>query len=436
LTVVGALGACLALALAGCSGSSDDEATTTPSPLGDKATATVEAAELPGVTGTFASTPEITFPLKPGFESPTPTPTETETEAATDETTDGTEATDEAASDTADPSASETEEVSAYIDPPSTLQVTTALPSEGDGTVVKENYMVAADMIAYKWGFLEPVYSTYYSSPEVLPIRSDASYPILGQILIGQTIGSRIVAVVPPTASAINTAIGAEAGDTIVLVFDIYEQYPSDIQAQADAVPTGTKTTAQVEGALGGPATITVPGGSEPPEKITTTVIATGSGAPIADGDLILYHYAAIDWNGDDGGSSWVDGWGPATATVSSNPYYDGTVNVYTGLIGVTVGSRVVVEAPAKAGAYAGEAVVMDIIAVVKRPVMEVPEESASAEATEDATEDADAAEEETATEEPEATEDADGTETPADSEEPSDADTADQEEPAASPDQ
>jgi peptidylprolyl isomerase len=143
-------------------------------------------------------------------------------------------------------------------------------------------------------------------------------------------------------------------------------------------VKTDAKTGPVVTGALGAAAKITVPGSAKAPEKVTTTVLATGKGNPIADGDTLVYNYAAVDWNGDDGGSTWVAKRGPASILVSS-VNGDGTVTAFSGLVGVPLGSRVLVELPAKKNAYAAEAIVMDLIAVAPNSLAPAPSASASA---------------------------------------------------------
>jgi peptidylprolyl isomerase len=275
------------------------------------------------------------------------------------------------------------------VDPPKTIQVVEL--TKGDGEEVKQGDVVSVTVVSWKWGSTEPLsYSTSTTKqPMVFPVKAGDITAPLAKAVNDQKLGTRVMAVLPPAEGSLGSALGAEAGDTVVVVMDILEKWAKDAEADPKAKPTGVKTGPVVTGDLGGPATVTVPGGIAAPDKVETQVIAEGSGPKVADGDTIVYNYAAVDWTGGDGGSSWKDGNGPASITVQSNPYGDGSeVTAFSGLAGIPVGSRVLVTLPGKENSYLAEAVVIDIIAVAK-PVPgadktePTPSPEASAEATE-----------------------------------------------------
>jgi peptidylprolyl isomerase len=335
--------------LTGCSGGGDSAAS--PTPLGPKASTSVKLDTLPGVTGEEGKLPTITYPLKPGESSPPPSPTDPPSP---------TESTDP--SDTASPSATP----SPYLDPPTSLQVKTL--KEGTGEVVKAGDVLSIAFAGWTWGSTEPLgYSTYTAGdPLVFALINEGVLVPLARATVGQKLGSRVMAVIPPSTGSLNTALGAEASQTLVAVIDIYERWPKSLQADPKATPTGAKTGPVITGALGGPATVAVPGGITPPEKVTTEVVAKGTGQVVADGDTVLYQYAAVDWTGGDGGSSWVQDVGPVSTVVQADMYGTGQVNAFSGLVGVPVGSRVLVTTPAKEKSYLAEAVVIDVVAIAK----------------------------------------------------------------------
>jgi peptidylprolyl isomerase len=399
-----------AVFLAGCSGNSDSSSS--PSPLA-KAGVTVDESALPTLTGAYGEAPTIAFPLLPGKSSPSPTPLEdeattqdpsaaasetpadtaSETPAAASETPADptTEATTEATTDpTTDPTTEASEEPSAepsegddavspspspspepiYIDPPTSLQAQVQPGMEGEDEPVKADNLVSVDIIVWEWGEVEPVVSlnTFTSGvPLVMPVRSDNPILVgLSRVIVGQNVGSRVLGVIPPSQGSLAAQLGLDEGATLVVAVDIREQFSKDLQAQADAKPTGAQIGPKISGPLGGAPTISVPADVPEPTDISTTVIATGAGPAVEDHQQILVHYAAVDWAGKADGDTWKDGRGPVAITVTADPYGDGsTLEAFSGLVGIPVGSRVLILTPGKEGSYLAEAVVLDIIAVV-----------------------------------------------------------------------
>jgi len=349
------------LALAGCSGNPAPAPSATP--LGDKTGMSVKAEEMPQVQAEEGLTPTVTYPLKEGAESPTPTPPEDEAPIAPPEE-----------GDEAPPEESPTPEPpSPYIDPPTSLQVQVQ-GDEGDGDVVGENDLVSVAFVAWSWGETEPLggFNSWGTRQTmVFPLGTQGPVLALSRVVVGQKVGSKLLAVVPPGLAELNTTLGAEAGTTSVIYMELIEKFAKDLQAQDDAKPTDETVGPQIDGALGHEAKVSVPGGVEPPEEFTVQVLATGTGDEVAAGDQVLVHYAAVDWNGVDGGSTWQDGQGPTPIVVPSDA--GETVTVFAGLVGLPVGSRVLVTTPAKERAFAAQAVVIDLVAL-PAPVPGLPE--------------------------------------------------------------
>lgn len=91
---------------------------------------------------------------------------------------------------------------------PSDLVVQTL--KKGDGPVVEADSVVRAHVLAVSWDDKEKLSSTWETQPQSIPLTGD---PVLEDVLVGQTVGSQVMAVVP-----------AELGGTeqaTVFVFDI-----------------------------------------------------------------------------------------------------------------------------------------------------------------------------------------------------------------------
>ena len=340
------------VALSGCS--SPNNSTATDEKLGGKAELTVSADQMPGIIGERGQLPQITYPLLPGKSSPSPSPEPTE-EATPEDTEEATpEATEEA-----------TPAPSPYITPPTDLQVMAVGP-EGSGDVVGPDDIVSVSFIAWTWGETEPLYmqNTFYTyQPFVFSLQTDYVIGVLSQIVVGQHLGSRVVAVVPPALAELNVNLGGEAGTTTVVMMDIEEKWPQSIEGQADATPTGVQTGPQIHGALGQEASLTIPGSAPAPEEFTVEVVATGTGPRVAIGNTVLCHYAGLNWNGVTAGSTWQADHGPIAITVPDNTIEE--ITVWAGLVDLPVGSRVLVTVPAKEGANPAGAVVIDLVALV-----------------------------------------------------------------------
>jgi hypothetical protein len=92
--------------------------------------------------------------------------------------------------------------------PPSDVVVQTL--KKGDGPVVEADSTVRAHVLAVSWDDQEQLSSTWETQAQSIPLTGD---PLLEEVLVGQTVGSQVMAVVP-----------AEQGGTeqaTIFVFDI-----------------------------------------------------------------------------------------------------------------------------------------------------------------------------------------------------------------------
>jgi peptidylprolyl isomerase len=172
--------------------------------------------------------------------------------------------------------------------------------------------------------------------------------PGLETALIGQKMGSRVLAVIPPK-EGFGTRGDAQAGikgtDTLVFVVDMIKDFAGNASATGQQVSNGGSGLPTVTaGAAGTAPAIKVPSGN-PPANLTTKVLVKGTGPVVAPGDTVVVQYTGAIWrNGFVFDSSWKRSQ-PFGFTIAASPSqvipgWD------KGLAGQTVGSRVMLVIP------------------------------------------------------------------------------------------
>ena len=171
--------------------------------------------------------------------------------------------------------------------------------------------------------------------------------PGLETALIGQKMGSRVLAVIPPK-DGFGTSGDAQAGikgtDTLVFVVDMIKDFAGNAAATGRQVSHGGGKLPTVTAAAGSAPAIKMPGG-KPPASLTTQTLIKGTGPTVADGDTVVVQYVGAIWrNGYQFDSSWKRSQ-PFGFTIGASPSqvipgWD------RGLAGQTVGSRVMLVIP------------------------------------------------------------------------------------------
>ncbi len=232
--------------------------------------------------------------------------------------------------------------------------------SEGDGVVVEAGDLLLANYLGQVWD--GEVFDNSYDRGEPAAFPIGAGYVVTGwdQGLVGQKVGSRVLLSLPPSlgyGATGNPNAGIEGTDTIVFVVDIVDTFGASAAGEADATP-GDALPAdgpQVTGALGEPATLTLPEGAAAPTEQGLVHLGTGSGAAVADGDQVVVHYAIESFDENEGYSSWTNGTPEQLPVSAGSPLEE--------LVGVPVGSRVLITVPEATG-QAAFVIVMDVIAI------------------------------------------------------------------------
>jgi peptidylprolyl isomerase len=250
-------------------------------------------------------------------------------------------------------------------DPPPSLQ--RVILSEGTGPVTKSGDWLITNYQGQIWN--GDVFDNSYDrgSTSAFQIGVGKVVPGWDVGLVGVPVGSRVMLSLPPAdgyGSAGNSSAGISGTDTLVFVVDIVQAIGANAGGEKDAeVQPAPDNAPQVSGDLGGPATVSVPAGTPEPTSPTVTVLAMGTGDPVQLGQ-VLVQYAAVTWTGEDAGSTWSTdssaGGGPQELPVA-------TGGPFEGLVGVPLGSRVLVQIPAQSDPSTGSsqpaiAAVVDVL--------------------------------------------------------------------------
>ena len=171
--------------------------------------------------------------------------------------------------------------------------------------------------------------------------------PGLEKALIGQKIGSRVLAVIPPKqafGTSGNPQAGIKGTDTLVFVVDLIKSFAANASASGQQVSSGGGSLPKVTATTGGAPKIKMPS-SQPPTKLVTKTLVKGSGQVIANGQTVVVQYVGAIWRtGTVFDASWTRQQ-PFGFTIAASPSQV-IPGWNKGLVGQTVGSRVMLVIP------------------------------------------------------------------------------------------
>ncbi len=219
----------------------------------------------------------------------------------------------------------------AYVGTEETFKVI----SQGDGPVVAEGQRVTLDYVAYSGADGSELDSTFGKAPQAVTASHTTLTTALADALVGQTVGSRVMVAGDQTQ--------AQTAAWVIFIFDI---------KSAETIPTSASGTAQTP--KPGFPTVTVENGvpkigtptGTPPSTLSTEVLIKGNGPVVASGQTVTMQYTGVIWaSGKEFDSSWSGD--PVDFPIGSGQVIPGFDE---GLIGQTVGSRVVLVIPPDKG--------------------------------------------------------------------------------------
>ena len=230
--------------------------------------------------------------------------------------------------------------------PTSALAVKTLI--QGNGAAIKKSDLFLSNFTIYVWNGKtnKLLDSTYSSSPQVLPATL---LPGIQSAVTGKKLGSRVLAVIPPKqgyGTSGNAQLGVTGSDTLVFVMDLLQKYSSGtVSASGSQVSSGGGSLPSVSASAGTAPKVTIPKGVTAPTTLVAKTLIKGSGAVVTKGEDVVVQYVGYNWRtGKLFDSSWQRSL-PYSFKIGATPSqvipgWD------TGLVGQTVGSRVLLVIP------------------------------------------------------------------------------------------
>ncbi|HEY0935813.1 MAG TPA: FKBP-type peptidyl-prolyl cis-trans isomerase [Trebonia sp.] len=224
---------------------------------------------------------------------------------------------------------------------------------QGAGAKFSSSQGMIGNYVAYDWsGATSKVLGSSYTTKKK-SLFVGSLLPGLETALSGQKLGSRVLAVIPPAqafGSTGNSTEGIGATDTLVFVIDLDSVFATasvpgkQTSNGGGALPT---VTAPAAGSSAGP-TVKINTKATPPNALKVVTLVKGTGAKVVKADDIAVQYSGSIWRtGKVFQSSWASGGTPFTTVIGESQVIPGWD---TGLIGQTVGSRVMLVIPPAEG--------------------------------------------------------------------------------------
>jgi peptidylprolyl isomerase len=216
----------------------------------------------------------------------------------------------------------------------------------GKGAKVAKGDLLVAHYLGETWRGGKVFDQSYErGQPAQFPIGVGKVIPGWDEKLVGQTIGSRVLLVLPPDkgyGAGGNPRAGIQGTDTLVFVVDIVGAFGAHSSADGAPVPpvAGLPT---VTAKPGKKPLIVIPKGGAAPAKLIAQPLLKGSGAPVKKGQTLVAQYVGIVYGtGKQFDASWDRG-EPAQFPIGVGqviPGWDKT------LVGATIGSRMLLVLP------------------------------------------------------------------------------------------
>jgi FKBP-type peptidyl-prolyl cis-trans isomerase len=221
---------------------------------------------------------------------------------------------------------------------------------QGSGTPLVSSDAFLGNYVVYIWSGAthKLALSTYTATPQVL---SGHLLPGLQTALDGKKMGSRVLAVLPPKygyGASGNSQVGVTGSDTLVFVVDMIRAYTGTSSASGTHVSDGGAGLPTVTAKADTAPTIKIPSSAAPGSLVVKTLIK-GSGPPVAKGQEVVTQYVGVNWRTKTVfDSSWTRG-APFGFQIGASPAQI-IAGWDKGLVGVPVGSRILLVIPPKDG--------------------------------------------------------------------------------------
>ena len=216
----------------------------------------------------------------------------------------------------------------------------------GTGAKVVKGDLLVAHYLGETWRDGKVFDQSYErGQPAQFAIGVGKVIPGWDEKLVGQTIGSRVLLVLPPDkgyGTAGNAQAGIQGTDTLVFVVDIVGAFGANSSADGAPVPpvVGLPT---VTAKPGKKPVIVIPKGGAPSAKLVAQPLLKGTGAPVKKGQTLVAQYVGVVYGtGKQFDASWDRG-EPAQFPIGVGQVIPGWDRA---LVGAAIGSRMLLVIP------------------------------------------------------------------------------------------
>lgn len=226
----------------------------------------------------------------------------------------------------------------------------TTVLSEGSGKVVAAGELLFANYLGVIWG-TNKEFDNSFDRGQPFSFTVGKGQVIAGwdKAVTGNKVGSRLLVSVPPAdgyGSAGQPAASIKGTDTLTFVIDIVGSFGAT--QSADGTPTNASDAAlpTVTAQPGAKPVIAIPA-KPAPTALASQVLLKGSGAAVKAGQSIVVQYVGVVW---DGGRQFDASWdrkAPISFPIGKGSVIKGWDE---GLVGQTIGSRVLLAIPPDKG--------------------------------------------------------------------------------------
>ena len=222
---------------------------------------------------------------------------------------------------------------------------------QGSGPVLSKSDAFVGNYAVYIWSGKTHKLAQSTFQTKTPQLFSGTLLPGLESALQGKKMGSRVLAVIPPKdgyGKTGNSSAGVSATDTLVFVIDMIKEFANNAAATGSQVSNGGGSLPTVTAKSGAAPVITIPSSAhKPPTALVTKTLIKGSGPKLVKGQFVIAQYAGYIWRTKKVfDSSWTSG-SPFGFVMDASP--EQVISGWdSGLVGQTVGSRVMLVIPPK----------------------------------------------------------------------------------------
>jgi peptidylprolyl isomerase len=231
--------------------------------------------------------------------------------------------------------------------PVEVTKTATETPIVGDGDVIAKDTLLLAKLWVGNGTTEKQQISLFDQAAQVYPI--DQLPAAIGAGVTGAKVGSRVVVAAPPKdafGEAGNPNAGIGNKDTVIFIVDVTGTVPREPQGKEVAPASWAPKIVETEGK---PSGLNFTGVAKPAGELLKTVLIEGTGRPVAKGQQIYVNYLGQVFGGKEPFDQSYTGAQPFSFEVGEVPPKV-IVGWDTGLRGVKVGTRVLLQVPPAQG--------------------------------------------------------------------------------------